>query len=539
MRLRSCILVLLICFISCKNGDEAATPMTPDTLVAQVGSYSVSIADLDRAVVAIFGKDAVTTQRSYEELRGTVDALIAARVLALDAERQGIDQDSAIVAVLDSLRAVLLKEAIYEFEIHANLPEPSEQALVDLYQEWGSGEQVLGAHILVRTGQEAETLIKRLDGGEEFADLARERSLHEASSRFGGGMGYLRRSQYPPAIADVIWSLQPGDHGPEPVHTSMGWHVVAATSRRTLLLEDQRGGLIHEFGRRQRQVADEAFVAWLRSTYEVVYDPSTAVAVASLSDTLSGHRRLFSWKGGQLTLSGFLGRVQVPDPVSEDTARMRILAEGLVFDELAALEADARGFSGSSDVRNRLLDKKLQLISQYVFEAQASPGPDREEVRAFFESHRESFRAHENVRIREILVDELARADSLYELILSGADMEALARRYTVRTDLAMTGGLWEDVRPGDPRSARIYDVSLEQGVGLHRPLKVNGGFSVFEVLQITQGRLHSFDEVEVSARASTVSFRMEAMIQRLRAGFGDVISIDDSLLKTLAVHGI
>lgn len=539
MLLRSCF-ALLLSITSCASRDaDGPAPGGSAGFIAQVGDYPIEMAELEQAVAAIFGIEATPASRSQEDLRIAVDALIAARVLVLEAEVRGVDREPGLVATLDSLRAVLLREAIYEHHVYADLPAISDSAITGLYEGWGLGHQVRGAHILVRTQEKAEAVIARLGEGAEFVELARERSLHTASSSHGGVMGYLRRSQYPPAIADVIWDLAVGEVGKDPVHTLMGWHAVTVIARRTLSLEDQRGALINECERRQRQVAADRFIAGLRASYAVIYHPETAVAVASLHDTLSGERRLFSWRDGKLDLSAFLQRVQVPDPVSEDTARMRILAEGLVFDELAAIEAEARGYLNLTEVHNRLRDKRFKLIGERMFAIETSPPAGLDEVRAFFEEHREGFRSHTVLKIREILVDELALADSLYRLIAAGQDMKELARAHTVRTDLAKTGGLWEDVQPADPRSAKIYDAGLEQGPGLHPPLKIPGGHSVFEVLNITPGRLLDFEESEAAARKSLAGFRMEALIGRLRSSLADRIEIDEPALEALAGGGM
>lgn len=537
--LRSCF-ALLLCITSCANSRDAddTPPGGSAGFIAQVGDYPIEMADLEQAVAAIFGKEMTPSSRSHDDLRIAVEALIAARVLVLEAERRGLDRDPGLVSTLDSLQAVLLREAIYEHHVYRDLPAPSDGAIADLYEEWGRGNQVRGAHILVRTREKADAVIAELREGADFVDLAREHSLHAASNSHGGVMGYLRRSQYPPAIADAIWDLGVGEVGKDPVHTTMGWHAVKVIARRKLTPGDQRAALVNECQRRQRQVAEDRFIDGLRTSYAVVYHPETAVAVASLHDTLSGKRLLFSWRDGQLDLAAFLQRVQVPDPVSEDTARMRILAEGLVFDQLAAIEAKGRGYMNFSEVNKRLRDKRFQLISELMFEVETAPPLSLDEVRQFFQEHREAFRSHTVIGVREILVDESALADSLHRLIAAGQSMEELARVHTVRTDLARTGGLWEDVQPADPRSAKIYKAGLKQGSGLHPPLKVPGGYSVFEVLHISPGRLLEFDESEASARTSIAGSRMEALIEGLRTSFADRISIDETALRALASGG-
>lgn len=509
-------------------------PDALDVSVAQVGPYEITPADAAEAVAAIFGAAATPATVTKDQLTVALDALIGARVLVLEAERRGLDDDPAVQAVLDSMAQKRLRETIYERDVYAGLPPPTAADIDSLFQAWGSGEQVRAAHILTPDPQEAEQLLARLAQGEDFAQLARAHSQHAASNAQGGTMGYLRRSQYPAAIAEAIWSLPVATVVAEPVRTYMGWHVLKVEGRRRLTLEQQRQALETEFSRRQRLAAERRFQQQLKSTYEVVYHPETAVAVASLLDTLSGDRRLFSWRDGWLDLAGFLKRVQVPDPVSEDTARMRGLAEQLVLDELAAREARARGYGNLVEVVKPLRNKRFQLLGELMFETEAAPEAAESELRAFFAAHRDEFRSHTVVRVREILVDEEALADSLHAVIAAGQDMDGLARRFSVRSDLRKTGGLWEDVRPDDPRSVRIYQRALAQGPGLHPPVKVAGGYSVFDVLDISPGRQLEYSEVEANVRRSFAGYRMEQLIAGLRSRFKDQIRVNQAAIDAL-----
>lgn len=502
--------------------------------LARVGPYAVTRADLDEAVSAIFGASSTPASIDAAQFAVALDALVGARVLALEAERRGLDQDPEIVAALDSVERVHLREAIYERDVYPGVAQATEADIANLYQEWGRGEQVRAAHILVRSQPDAVDLLARLAQGQDFAELARTYSQHTASGSQGGTMGYMRRGQYPVSIATAIWQLPVGDFIPEPIRSHMGWHIVTVSGRRTLTLEQQRVALETEFVRRQRRSVEDTFQQRLRADYKVVYHPQTAVAVASLLDTLSGQRRLFSWRDGALDLAGFLKRVQVPDPVSEDTARMRRLAEELVFDELAADQAKTRGYTDLAKVRKPLRDKRLRLLGERMFELEAGGEAEVGQVREFFESHREQFRSHTVITIREILVDSAVLADSLHGLISGGQDMELLARQFTVRTDLQKTGGLWEDVRPRDPRSGRIYERALEHGPGLHEPVKVAGGYSVFDVLDVRQGRQLQFAEAEATVRESFAGYRMEQLMDRLRDDFGGQIWVDTAALESM-----
>lgn len=88
-----------------------------------------------------------------------------------------------------------------------------------------------GTKGLIRRSKEearkrALELRQRVLDGEEFAKVARECS-DDASSLFGGHLGFIKRGTMPRAFDSVVFSLAPGEVS-EPVETEFGWHVILA-----------------------------------------------------------------------------------------------------------------------------------------------------------------------------------------------------------------------------------------------------------------------------------------------------------------------
>lgn len=92
-------------------------------------------------------------------------------------------------------------------------------------------EEVRAQHILVKTKEEAEQIIKELKAGADFATIAKQKSL-DPSGRTGGDLGYFTRDQMVPAFSEAAFKLKPGEFTTEPVHTQFGWHVIKVEDRR-------------------------------------------------------------------------------------------------------------------------------------------------------------------------------------------------------------------------------------------------------------------------------------------------------------------
>lgn len=84
-------------------------------------------------------------------------------------------------------------------------------------------------HILVPTEAECLRLKKQLEGGEDFAELAKKHSKCP-SGRQGGALGEFGPGEMVPEFDQVVFSGELDKvHGP--VKTQFGFHLIEITSR--------------------------------------------------------------------------------------------------------------------------------------------------------------------------------------------------------------------------------------------------------------------------------------------------------------------
>ena len=72
--------------------------------------------------------------------------------------------------------------------------------------------------------KQAQALLQKLKGGEDFAQLAKAQSQDPASREKGGDLGYVQRGQHPPEWDRVAFTLHPGQVGR--VDTPQGIYLV-------------------------------------------------------------------------------------------------------------------------------------------------------------------------------------------------------------------------------------------------------------------------------------------------------------------------
>lgn len=104
--------------------------------------------------------------------------------------------------------------------------EPTEEELKKYYEghkdEFKTAE---ASHILVKTKEEAEAIKKELDGGADFAKLAKEKSLDTGSAQNGGSLGQFSPGQMVKEFDEKVFSMKPGEIS-DPVKTQFGFHII-------------------------------------------------------------------------------------------------------------------------------------------------------------------------------------------------------------------------------------------------------------------------------------------------------------------------
>jgi peptidyl-prolyl cis-trans isomerase C len=93
-------------------------------------------------------------------------------------------------------------------------------------------EEVRARHILVDTEQKAKNVITKLNGGADFATMAKENSS-DGSAATGGDLGYFSKGDMVPEFAEAAFALKPGAYTKTPVQSQFGWHVIQVEDRRT------------------------------------------------------------------------------------------------------------------------------------------------------------------------------------------------------------------------------------------------------------------------------------------------------------------
>lgn len=90
--------------------------------------------------------------------------------------------------------------------------------------------QARASHILVKTEDEATRLLKRIQDGEDFAEVAKRFSKCP-SGKNGGDLGWFGKGQMVPEFETAAFGNDAGTLV-GPVKTQFGFHVIKVTGRK-------------------------------------------------------------------------------------------------------------------------------------------------------------------------------------------------------------------------------------------------------------------------------------------------------------------
>ncbi|MGX2039469.1 peptidylprolyl isomerase [Methylocaldum sp. MU1018] len=212
-----------------KGATSTAEAPTAENSVAVVNGKAIS-----RPAVEILSSELAQRrgENSVPEDK-IVDELIKRELLRQEAEAQQLTKDPKYAARVENADRMVLSQIAVEHFLNT-APITDEDLKKEYDQRIGSMKltEYKAKHILVDTEDAAKDVIKRLQKGEKFADLAKKLSKDPGSKGSGGDLGWFNPQQMVPPFADAVVALKNGELTQTPVQTQFGWHVIQREDSR-------------------------------------------------------------------------------------------------------------------------------------------------------------------------------------------------------------------------------------------------------------------------------------------------------------------
>lgn len=247
--------------ILAEDGDEFVTEFVTDTLGIRI-QYDIVSQEVDRLGLEVSD---TCTELAREDVEARFTLPDGEELLSGFGEAYStylVERQADFLALQAELSGIPCGEAISEEAV---------QAYFEANEEQLTAEEACASHILVATVEEAQEVVALLEGGEDFATLAAERSLDAQSGAAGGQLGCAPAGQYVQEFDDAVFSQPVGEVG-EPVETEFGVHVILVTERSAPSAEQVRAQIEAALQQESEAAFAEWFTAALADT-EVVVDP--------------------------------------------------------------------------------------------------------------------------------------------------------------------------------------------------------------------------------------------------------------------------
>jgi peptidyl-prolyl cis-trans isomerase C len=303
----------------------AAAPQDPNkpvpaelpAVIARVNGEAIQKADFERAIRDLEGRAGgpVPPDQRDRIYRGVLDQLIGYRLLAQESAARKIavpetEIDARIAEIrkqfpsqeaftqtleqrsmtVEGLRADAREgmriDRMLEAEMAGKLTVTPAQ-LEDFYtknpDQFKTPERVRASHVLIAFPQNADAaakaavreraqvVLKALQAGNDFADVAKTNSQDPGSAEKGGDLGFFQRGQMVGPFEQAAFTLKPGQLS-DLVETTFGYHIIKVTAKeaeRTLPLDEVRPRLQQFLENQNREQQTDAFVESLRAKGKV------------------------------------------------------------------------------------------------------------------------------------------------------------------------------------------------------------------------------------------------------------------------------
>lgn len=212
---------------------EPVTRAGEDTVIARVDGTDIFVSDLNLAAQEQgFIEAGGRLPKTDPRYQSVLEELIDQRLLALDAEREGLNKDREAKIRLAAARERILGNLRVERHLSQTVnPDTIRRMYEEQSKLAARGDQVRARHILVAEKAKADEIMKRLEEGEDFAGLAITESIDEDSAERGGDLGYFTQDMLNGRFTRPVFNAGKGERI-GPIKSEFGWHIAEVLDRR-------------------------------------------------------------------------------------------------------------------------------------------------------------------------------------------------------------------------------------------------------------------------------------------------------------------
>ena len=520
----------------------------PEENVALVGKEAISKSEVEEFAASLL--PGLRSKKSGRAARlDYLQTLIDEKLLVREASARGLDTTRSLIAEL----AKAFRDKVIDDYSNRHL-EPgidiSEEEVRERFVKEGFNRERALQRLSVQTTEEATQLREQLEQGADFAELAKAHSLDPKASEGGREVFVSRywaaRLHIPPQVFD---DLQPGEIS-QPLPVRGGYQLIRFTDEREGDFTRYRQMVYGSIAKEKRAIQYRALVEELAYKFGLYMQKDGLDILANkplgrrMFPQLSPQEAttpLYVYEQGKITVGDYIDACRetgVRPGLADSLEVARVAWQRAIPGFMIWEDARQKGYhETASAVKWKERNKVERLIKALRRTAVAKQLVITDEMaQEFYRDNPSLFAAPTELYLQEILVDDLDEATELRRRLDSGEDMAALVhltqRPGAVDIDGKLHLHSYEEVIYGN-----LVREGLKAETGqLVGPVKTEGGYSVFRLVEKVGGQLHPFEEVERRVKA-TLRFHKEeplftALVSAIREKYADQVRIFEEVLS-------
>ena len=513
--------------------------------VAEVGPHQITAAAL-KSFAAEWSGRRPAAQTADQARRHYLQTMIDARLLLLEARSLGIDTTQAVRStVQDAIDNRV--SALYRAREITDAIAISEDEIRAYFDDEGYGLERKVSGILVERQSEADSVLTLLRAGRPFAEVAAAYSIDARSARQGGELGFIGRDMAPRIhIPPEVFRTLPLGAISEPVYTGKYWNIVRFTEERPASYDKYRDFISRQLFAERSAQATREHLELLHNAFEVRLREEALLPLVSayqrqdLSPLTAESLPLYTFDEGEITVAAAVKVLQeqnigsgFADSVQAASTLKRIVLNPFLIKE-AARRADYYQKPSIQQLEKikeeeALLDGLKETIAQDL-------DISEEDVRRYYDSHPDIFSHEPAVWVEELLLPSADEAKEKRALLEGGTPFADLAGE-SLRSDAIEKANRFHFHRLEKAIYPKLMAALEDAPEGeLIGPVAVEGGFSLFRVLNHEDASIEPYEQVQRRAAALLRRERehghLQALLEELREKYAAQIKIDEARLR-------
>ena len=199
-------------------------------VAAKVNNHIISAQDVLNAVNSL--PKNIKTKPLFEIYPKIINELINKHLITKRAYNEKLDLDQNVLNLIKKNKDSILAKYWLNNYIQN---ETSEENIKNFYNEYVKSFQeyteVNASHILVKTKNEAVSVINKLKSKSQFSELAKTFSIGP-SGKNGGNLGWFGPGQMVKEFEKAAFLIEKGNISQKPIKTKFGFHVIKVNDIR-------------------------------------------------------------------------------------------------------------------------------------------------------------------------------------------------------------------------------------------------------------------------------------------------------------------